>query len=162
MICARAGRLIEARCEAGALIALYASKGSEVETRELDEALRAGGFRVAYPKVVDETRVLGLYEVEIGELVAGTWGLREPHDRATLVAIEDVAAFVVPGVAFDRAGGRIGWGKGHYDATLAVARANSVRVGLAFECQMMESVPRESHDQALDAIVTEVATHVVA
>jgi 5-formyltetrahydrofolate cyclo-ligase len=107
--------------------------------------------------------VLALHEVEIEELViGGRWGLREPHDRATLVTIEEVEAFVVPGVAFDKGGGRIGWGKGHYDATLAVARANSVRVGLAFECQMLASVPRESHDQPLDAIVTEVATHVVA
>jgi 5-formyltetrahydrofolate cyclo-ligase len=164
VICARAAALIEARCEAGALIALYANKGSEVETTLLDEALRAGGFRIAYPRVIDDTRVLSLHEVEIVELEAAEarWGLREPHDRATLAQIDEVAAFVVPGVGFDKKGGRIGWGKGHYDATLAVARANSVRIGLAFECQMFENVPRESHDQLLDAIVTEAATHVVA
>lgn len=162
-ICARVASLIEVRCEAGALIALYANKGSEVATEALDAALRAGGFRVAYPRVLENERVMSFHEVEIRELVAGgKWGLREPHDRATLVTLEEVAAFVVPGVAFDRRGGRVGWGKGHYDATLAVARPNAVRVGLGFECQVIESVPRESHDQPLDAIVTEVATHVVA
>ena len=163
MICERAAKLIEARCAAGALIALYAHKGSEVETTLLDEALRASGYRIAYPRVVGEARVLAFHEVSIGELGVARWGLREPADvGATAVTIEEISAFIVPGVAFDRSGGRIGWGKGHYDATLAVAHPNAVRIGIAFECQLVDNVPRESHDAVLDAVMTEVATHVVA
>ncbi|MBA3501104.1 MAG: 5-formyltetrahydrofolate cyclo-ligase [Deltaproteobacteria bacterium] len=161
-ICERARRLVEERCASGSIVALYAHKGSEVETAALDERLRASGFRVAYPRVVDESRVLAFFEVAIDALGATRWGLREPSADATAVAIETIAAFVVPGLAFDRAGGRMGWGKGHYDATLTAARADAECIGLAFECQVVENVPRESHDVALDAIITEVATHAVA
>lgn len=162
-ICVRAAALIEARCDAGSIVALYFPKGSEVETSLLDETLRVGGFRIAYPRVVDGTRVLAFHEVEIDELTATRWGLREPGLLATTVSIEDIGAFIIPGLAFDRSGGRVGWGKGHYDATLAIAHANSVRIGLAFECQVIENnVPREPHDIPLDAVMTEVATHVAA
>jgi len=161
-ICVRAAALIEARCEAGSIVALYAPKGSEVETAVLDETLRVGGFRIAYPRVVDETRVLAFHEVGIEELTQTRWGLREPGLLATTVPIEEISAFVVPGLAFDKSGSRVGWGKGHYDATLAVAHAHAVRVGLAFECQVVDKVPREPHDAPLDAVMTEVATHVAA
>lgn len=159
-ICARAAAMIADRCPAGAVVALYANKGSEVETALLDETLRAAGFRIAYPRVVDERRVLAFHEVMIDELVVARWGLREPTAIAAAVVLEEISAFVVPGLAFDRQGGRVGWGKGHYDATLAAAPG--VRIGLAFECQLIDNVPRESHDVALDAIITEVATLVVA
>ena len=74
----------------------------------------------------------------------------------------DIAAFVVPGLAFDRAGGRLGWGRGHYDATLAAASPAALRIGLAYERQLVPQVTREAHDMALHIIITEVATHVVA
>ena len=77
------------------------------------------------------------------------------------VAVEEVAAFVVPGLAFDRAGGRVGWGRGHYDATLAAASPGALRIGLAYECQLVEQVAREPHDAALHIIITEVATYTV-
>lgn len=161
-ICARAAAWLEARVAAGAVIALYAHKGSEVETTVLDHRLRAAGYRIVYPRVIDVARVLAFHEVDVDALAVTRWDLREPAGAAPAVALADIAAFVVPGLAFDRAGGRVGWGKGHYDATLAAARAGAVAIGLAFECQIVESVPRESHDVALAAIVTEVATHVVA
>ena len=162
VICERAAAAIGAWCAAGSVVALYAHKDSEVETTGLDQRLRDGGFRIAYPRVVDESRVLAFFEVAIDGLAKTRWGLREPSGGSGSVAIGDIAAFVVPGLAFDRAGGRVGWGKGHYDATLAAARADAECIGLAFECQLIENVPRESHDVALDAIITEVATHVVA
>lgn len=157
VICARAAELIAGRVGAGAMVALYANKGSEVETAALDAALRAGGFRVVYPRVIDAQRALAFSEVTIAELVATRWGLREPAIDAAQVVLEEIAAFVIPGLAFDRAGGRVGWGKGHYDATLAARRDGALMIGLAFECQLVESVPRESHDVALDAVITEGA-----
>lgn len=161
-ICVRAGMLLEERCPRGALVALYARKGSEVEPVSLDFALRLAGFRIAYPRVVQDDRVLAFSAVTVDDLVPSRWGLREPAADAPRVPLEEVAAFVLPGLAFDRAGGRVGWGKGHYDATLAAARAGALSIGLAFECQLVERVPREAHDVALGAIITEVATHVVA
>lgn len=141
------------------MVALYAHKGSEVETARLDELLRAQGFRVAYPRVLDARRELVFSEAAISDLVqSGRWGLREPI--AQPLPLKEVRAFVMPGLAFDREGGRIGWGKGHYDAT--ITGTSALRVGLAFDCQVIDSVPREAHDALLDAIITETTTHVVA
>lgn len=106
--------------------------------------------------------MLQFYPVSLDELVPSRFGLREPRGDGPEVAVADLAAFVVPGLAFDRAGGRIGWGRGHYDATFAAASPDALRVGLAYECQLVEEVASEPHDVALHIIITEVATHLVA
>ena len=93
--------------------------------------------------------------------MVGRLGLREPEAGGSAVSIDEIAAFCVPGVAFDRGGGRIGWGRGHYDATLVKARADALRIGLAFECQVVDRIDSELHDAPMHVIVTEVATHVV-
>jgi 5-formyltetrahydrofolate cyclo-ligase len=143
------------------VIALYAGKGSEVATHEIDAFARTRGLRVVYPRVAHNHKELDLGEVPLAALVPTRWGLLEPAADAPLVAVEDVAAFVIPGIAFDRAGGRLGWGLGHYDATLARAMG-ALRLALAFECQIVDAVPREPHDIAVHYIITEVATHTVA
>lgn len=154
-----AERMAEVLERVDGVIALYAAKGSEVETRAIDAAARVRGLRVVYPRVVDGERVLAFHEVAIGELVVGTFGLDEPPPGAPVVALGEISAFVVPGVAFDRTGARLGWGRGYYDATLALAPA-ALRIGLAFECQVVDAVDHETHDVRMNLIVTEVATHV--
>jgi 5-formyltetrahydrofolate cyclo-ligase len=142
----------------GSVVALYAAKGSEVATAAIDARARAAGLRVAYPIVEPGTRRLVFAEAPIDELVPGPYGLREPAASAARVGLTEIAAFVVPGVAFDRSGGRIGWGRGHYDTTLAAAPA-AVRIGLAFECQVLDRVERDPHDAVLHHVVTEVASY---
>ena len=157
-ICERAAAYLAGRCEPGSVVALYAHKGSEVETTRLDELLRAQGIRVAYPRVMDDQHELAFSEVAITDLVqSGRWGLREPTTEA--IPLGEIRAFVMPGLAFDRAGGRVGWGKGHYDATLQ--KTSALRVAVAFDFQVIDSVPHEAHDAVLDAIITETTTHVV-
>ena len=160
-IATRANALIAERLPAGRVLALYAAKGSEVATRSIDEFARARGLRVVYPRVAPDSRQLVFGEAALEALVPTSYGLREPAAAAPLVAVEDIAAFVLPGLAFDREGGRVGWGRGHYDATLARA-PGALRIGLAFECQIIDVVPREPHDMAVHFIITEVATHAVA
>ena len=143
---------------AGSVIGLYAAKGSEVATAAIDARARAAGLRVAYPIVESGARELGFAEARVDELVPGPFGLREPAASTERVPLADVAAFVIPGVAFDRSGGRIGWGRGHYDATLASAPA-ALRIGLAFECQVLDRVERDPHDAVLHHVVTEVASY---
>lgn len=147
-----------AKLPKGSVVALYAAKGSEVGTGALDARARAAGLRVAYPIVEGGTRQLVFAEARIDELVPGPYGLREPAASAARVALAEIVAFVIPGVAFDRSGGRIGWGRGHYDATLSAAPA-AMRIGLAFECQVLDRVERDPHDAVLHHVVTEVASY---
>jgi 5-formyltetrahydrofolate cyclo-ligase len=160
-ICDAGNMLLATRLPPGAMIALYAGKGSEVDTARMDAFVRERGFGVAYPRVAGNSRELAFHAVGLDELAPSRFGLREPSADARSVAVEDIAAFAVPGLAFDRSGGRIGWGRGHYDATFAAASPSALRIGLAFACQVIEQVVREPHDVALDIIITEVATHLV-
>ena len=142
----------------GSLVALYAPKGTEVDTTRIDAFARARGLRVAYPRIVEGDRQLVFHEVKVDELVPAKFGLREPAPSARTVELAELAALIIPGLAFDRAGGRIGWGRGYYDATLA-AIPGALRIGLAFECQVLEHVPRDPHDASLHYVVTEAATY---
>lgn len=134
------------------VVALYAPKSTEVETAAIAAELHRRGVRIAYPRVVTGTRVLEFAE---GELAPGAFGLLEPTGPA--LALDAITAFVIPGVAFDREGGRIGWGRGYYDATLAAA--TGLRIGLAFDCQLVERIPRDAHDIGVDLVVTETASY---
>lgn len=141
---------------AGAIVALYAPKGTEVDTSRIDAFARARGLRVVYPRIATGERRLVFHEVGIEALVPSTFGLREPIASAPAVELTDIAAVIVPGLAFDRAGGRIGWGRGYYDVTLTAAPA-ALRIGLAFECQIVEHVPHDPHDALVHYVVTEAA-----
>jgi 5-formyltetrahydrofolate cyclo-ligase len=160
-ICDAANALLAARLSPGAIVSLYAAKGSEVDTARIDGFARRQGLVVAYPRVIANDRRLAFHAVTLDELAPARFGLHEPSADAPGVAVADITAFVVPGLAFDRSGGRIGWGRGHYDATFAAASPGALRVGLAYECQLIEQVAREAHDVALHIIITEVTTHMV-
>lgn len=148
-----------ARMPAGDVVALYAAKGTEVDTASIDAFARARGLRVVYPRIVDGQRRLEFCEVDVGELVEGKFAIREPRADAPAVDLATITAFVIPGLAFDRAGGRIGWGRGYYDATLTVANPHALRIGLAFECQLVDAAARDAHDVPLHYVVTEAAVY---
>ena len=99
-----------------------------------------------------------------GDLAVASFQLLEPSaavraDATRRVAPSDVDLFIVPGVAFDRQGGRLGYGRGYYDRLLALARPGAAAVGLAFEAQLVERVPAAAHDVPMDAVVTEAAVY---
>jgi 5-formyltetrahydrofolate cyclo-ligase len=138
-------------------LALYSPMGAEVDTAEIAQAAAAGGKRVAYPRIVQGRRALELAACGPDVLRPGDLHTREPPADAPAIPMSEIDAIIVPGVAFDASGHRLGRGRGHYDATLASLPARAVRVGLAFEMQMAPAVPQEEHDVALDIVVTETA-----
>lgn len=141
-------------------VALYAPKGSEVDTLAIDQQLRGAGASIVYPRISDNTTVLDFHQVSPEQLIASRFGLREPAPEShPLVELAAIEAFVVPGLAFDRGGWRIGWGRGHYDATLAAARPDSLRVGVGFDCQVVDELPHEPHDMRLHYVITELTNH---
>lgn len=156
------GALLDARLVADDVLALYAAKGTEVDTAAIALHARARGIAVAYPRVVRGERILAFHIATVDELVTGAFGISEPKSDAPSIEIDTITAFVVPGLAFDEQGGRTGWGMGHYDATLARAPGALLRIGLAFACQMVDRVPRDPHDIAMTHVVTEAATYTVA
>lgn len=142
----------------GAIVALYAAIRSELDTAALDQAVRALGLEVAYPRVVAGDRHLAFHRAARAELAPGRFGIPEPDDGAPAVAPRDLAAIVVPALRFDRRGHRLGWGRGHYDATLPLAPA-ALRLGFGFELQLVDRLPVHAHDQPVHLIATEVALH---
>jgi len=90
-----------------------------------------------------------------GQLQKGAYGILEPREEGSVsVAPEEVDLAVVPAVAFDREGHRLGRGKGYYDRLLARLRPEVPRIGLAFKEQLLERLPRRSHDQPVHAVLS--------
>ncbi len=160
-IAAQVNALLDARLAANEVLAVYAAKGTEVDTSGIVEHAARRGVTVVYPRVAGDDRTLAFHAVTAAELAPGRFGLLEPSADARRIALARIAAFVVPGLAFDRSGGRIGWGRGYYDATLAQV-ASALRIGIAFECQVIDHVPRDPHDVPMSFLITEVVTHQVA
>ena len=130
----------------------------EPDTLPLLTALAADGFATALPAVVGRGSPLVLRLWRPGETTrAGAMSIREPLEQAPAV---DPDLLFVPLACFDRRGNRIGYGAGYYDRTLARLRALKPihAVGVAYGVSEIASVPYESHDQSLDAVVTEQET----
>lgn len=123
---------------------------------------RGRGHRVAVPYCRGE-RLQSAWIESLDELARGRFGIWEPIAAVQQAADRHAAAdqfdwMVIPGVAFDRRGGRLGYGGGFYDRLLAQVPSHTTLVGLAFDCQLYEAIPREPHDGLLDWVVSESAT----
>lgn len=139
----------------GVIIAGYSPIKSEVDPFVLMHTLAARGASLALPVIVARDHPLIFREWRVDEpLVRGQYGIFEPSSDAAEVEPDIV---LVPLAAFDRAGHRIGYGRGYYDRTLENLRAikRVTAVGLAFAVQEIELVPHLSHDEQLDCVLTE-------
>lgn len=137
------------------LVALYASMRDELDTGPLATALLTAGAALAYPRVVPGQRQLAFHRVSSSaELGLSTFQIPEPDPAAPRVPVDHIALFIVPGLAFDARGNRLGWGQGHYDITLS-QNPEALRVGFAFEKQIIDTVPTGPHDLPMHMIVTD-------
>lgn len=135
---------------------------SEWDTLPLIELALASGKTVAAPRVNRATRMLELHALtgSARALVPGAYGVPEPDANADRVAPESVEWVLVPGVAFDRTGRRLGYGGGYYDRLLPLI-GRAPRVAGAFDVQLVDRVPWAPHDVCVDVIVTESQTLVI-
>jgi len=136
-------------------LALYPAMGAEVDTAEIARRALAAGKRLAWPRLEPRALRLSFAACLPEDLVPGPSGTRQPPPGAPAVPLAEIDCALVPGVAFDPRGLRLGRGRGHYDATLSALPRRTARIGLAFEVQLVAAVPREAHDALLDAVVTE-------
>jgi 5-formyltetrahydrofolate cyclo-ligase len=134
-------------------VMLYLPFRGEVQTDLLVGAARAAGKRLVLPRVQQEPKKLWLHRWE-GEPVVGAYGILEPAPTWTLVDPAEVDLVAVPGVAFDPAGNRLGYGGGYYDRTLPLM-VHAVCVALAYRFQVVPSLPADPHDMPLHGIATE-------
>jgi len=140
-------------------IALFASLPDEIDTRPLFERARAQGRRCLLPRLVAGSRRLEFAEARRWEdLAPGEYGALAPAASRPAVALAAAALVLVPGLAFDRSGRRLGRGAGHYDRALAECAAGAavpVCWGVAYAAQVVDRVPTEAHDRGVDAVACE-------
>lgn len=137
-------------------IMLYAPDVLEIDVRPIAEAAWRQGKRVGMPRVdwARRAMVAALIEDWERDLVPGPRGFPDPIPTAPVIPEGELALIVVPGVAFDPHGGRVGRGAGFYDRFLASPHVRGARIGVAFDEQIVQGVPMESWDVRLDAVVT--------
>ena len=141
-------------------VAMYRAIRKELDAAPLEQALVARGITVVLPRVIAGHGELLHFHRTDGEaadaqLVSGPMGLLEPPSDAPAVPLSTIDVFILPGLAFDTRGARLGWGRGHFDATLAAA-PGALRVGYAFELQIVPAVPESAGDERVDVLVTEM------
>ncbi|HUQ38456.1 MAG TPA: 5-formyltetrahydrofolate cyclo-ligase [Aestuariivirga sp.] len=147
-----------ARNDLAKVISAFHSFDTEISTFELFDKLVADGWITALPVVVAKNTPLVFRQWAPGDaLVLGRWNIKVPPEEAPEV-LPDV--LLVPLLAFDRKGFRLGYGGGFYDRTLEKLRAlkNVTAIGIAYAGQEVDAVPHEDFDQRLDWIMTEKET----
>ena len=130
---------------------------SEWDATLLARRALAAGKRVAVPRVDPAARMLRILLIDDlqRDVEAGYRGIPEPRAGCPALAMQEIDWVLVPGVAFDAAGRRLGYGGGYYDRLLPLLRQKVPRIAGAFDVQFVDAVPAAPHDIAVDCIVTE-------
>ena len=138
-------------------MAIYISQRSEVDTRSLLRRALAMGKKVFVPSVDPHRKALRFFPIRSlsRDLQKGHYGVLEPKPNLKVPAsTKHLDLIVLPGLGFDRRGGRLGRGQGYFDRFLKKVRRVR-KVGLAFDAQILKKIPMTSHDVYLDGVITE-------
>ena len=139
-------------------IMLYLDFNNEVSTDSLIKKLLNLGKIVSSPITLKEERKLipsQITDLKNG-IQYGAYNIREPKPECSpAINIKDLDVVIVPAVAYDKNCYRLGYGGGFYDRFLENLRKDAVTIGIAFDLQIFDEVPKEAHDAQLDYIVTE-------
>lgn len=141
-------------------VMFYIDVRSEVRTRHDLELALQSGKTIIVPWCNDDGELELFRLASMDELEVGMYKILEPRKELRSlpekqVNVEELDLIMVPGVAFDRRGARMGHGKGYYDKLLQHARKDTPLIALAFECQLFEQIPVADHDIFMDKIITE-------
>ena len=133
-------------------ILVYADYNHEVVTEYLIKEAWKAGKEVAVPKVVGKDMVF--YKLtDFSQLEPGYFGIPEPVSGE--IVDWPQALMIMPGVAFDRNNHRVGYGGGFYDRFIEHLRDDAITIGIAFDLQVFDSIPKENHDAQLNYVITE-------
>ena len=135
---------------------LYSSDENEVETDGLWQAARREGKYVYYPRISADKQAIEFVRRQAEDhLIPGIFDILIPPGEDLLTGVSKTDLVLLPGVGFDRAGHRLGRGRGYYDRALRDLLAGALRVGLAYDYQIVAHIPIDEHDERVDYIVTE-------
>lgn len=142
-------------------IALYYSIGAEVDTIGIIKKGWQENKTIYLPKSDRDQLQLHFYPVAaFDQLSQGSYGIPEPEASGDELDVGRLDLVLIPGLAFDCKGYRLGYGGGYYDRFLALLSMRTVKIGLAYECQLSKvPLPREPFDQPVDMIITEQGVH---
>lgn len=137
-------------------IFIYIGFGSEIDTAVYINKFLKDGKRIFVPRVSDKSRIMEAVEItSLEDLIKNKYGILEPSCEISAANKELIDLVILPGVAFDERGGRLGYGGGYYDTFLQDISMNVVKIALAYELQIINSIPLEEHDIKADYIITE-------
>jgi 5-formyltetrahydrofolate cyclo-ligase len=135
-------------------IALYFPTRNEVDTGRIFKNATDSGKKVFYPRV--DEYVLCFHEVDSTEsLKSGSFGIPEPNAKSPSILTEDLDLVIVPGLVFNLAGGRVGYGKGHYDRSTKLINRQKM-IALAYSFQVQDSIPVSKLDIGMGCLITEL------
>lgn len=149
---------------ARAILLYWPMSPREMDVAPIARAALTLGKRVCIPKIEWGSRQMepaALEAWEESQIVRNSKGVPVPNPGLPNVKIEDLGMVIVPGIAFDSRGGRLGRGGGFYDRFLARAGLAAKRVGVAFDAQIIAGVPMDRHDVCMDAVLTPTRTWMV-
>ena len=139
--------------ESAKVVGTYYALGSEVTTELIIKRAKILGKKIALPRVEEDK--ITFYELSSTKsLIRGRFGILEPQPYEQM---NDIDILIVPGIAFDKKGNRLGYGMGFYDRLLSCKRTFSI--GLAYSFQLLENLPHDKYDKRLDAIASEDGIH---
>jgi 5-formyltetrahydrofolate cyclo-ligase len=138
-------------------ILIYVSHKNEIKTTDIIKT-NIKKKHIIVPKTHLRFHTLSLHKIKtINDLIKGRYDLLEPHAHTEIISPEEIELAIIPGIAFDLKGHRIGYGKAYYDRLNKHLKCP--KIGLAYSFQIVENIPAQSHDIPLDILVTEKDVH---
>lgn len=141
-------------------IFIYISYDSEIDTIKIIDKAFKDGKKIYVPRTEFESRLMDAVEItSFDNLIKSSYGILEPSINTPYINPNELDLIVVPGVAFDRKGGRMGYGAGFYDRYFKKINKNNIeritKIALAYDFQVLEEVPMSAQDVPVDYIITE-------
>jgi 5-formyltetrahydrofolate cyclo-ligase len=135
-------------------IMTYISFGSEVDTLSIIKHALENNKIVCVPKIINKSQGMKAIKIEaLGDLEKNNIGIMEPLSFDNEIISKDIDLFLVPGLAFDKEGGRIGYGAAYYDRFLRESKNSSIKMGLAFDLQLIDRVPMTKDDVYMNVVI---------
>lgn len=134
----------------------FVSFKSEVDTHKIIKHALEDGKTICIPKIESKAKGIELFKItSFNQLKEGYFGILEPSNECEAVEGYSIDLILMPGVAFDRQGGRLGYGAAFYDRFLSKLKKHVDKIALAYQLQVIDSVPMDDKDVPIDGVITE-------